>query len=123
MKRIIIAVLLVLFYIGIAPAQQQRERGITSLDRMLKFSVPCNGTEDGPVYLDVIFPDVVHPQYVCHHHINADYAEVALIYGYNPNDKMFELLRAMRLNDYFEIEEYQRGMMDMWDRMRDCMSK
>lgn len=109
MKYKILIVVIVMFVSAVFAG----ERAITPGDRALTQSVPCNGKVEGPVYIQALFKGASIPQYVCYHSINNDALfEVALIYVYNSNDSTFELVRAMRINEYWDMVENERSMQE-----------
>ena len=107
MKHItIISVILMMLLTGILFADER----ITSADKALKRIVPCNGEVEGPIFLETLFKGAIIPQYVCYHDIDGDeHSDVVLIYIYNANDTEFELIRAMRLIEYYDVMENEHA--------------
>jgi len=108
---LIMAIISLVAFFMLTPSAEAGERSITSMDRELRRSVPCNGHVEGPVYLRNLFKGASIPQYACWHDVDRDgNPDVALIYIFNINDNMFELVRAMRMIEYFHVVEDERAL-------------
>jgi len=69
----------------------------------------CNGKVTGPAPLEVLYPGVEMGIYTCFHDLENDgQYDLALIYVYNETDKMYELINAMRTNEYWDLMDTAR---------------
>ncbi len=69
----------------------------------------CNGEITGPKKLEILFPGASMGVYTCYHDLENDgNADIALIYVYNKNDKTFELIRVMRMMEYYDLLDKER---------------
>jgi len=108
MKLTSIILICMLLFVGGAFAT---EKPLRAKDMGLKAKMPCNNYKDGPYFLETLFKGAHHPQFVCFHSVDGDeHAEIALIKVYNPNDKMFELIRVMMLSEYHEMLEKEHAI-------------
>lgn len=107
MKTVTLVVVIVLMMVCFAYAGDKTP----GYYKELKRSLPCNGHVEGPIFLQTLFPDANMEQYACWHDLDGDgNPDVALIYVFNPNDNAFELIRAMRMIEYFDVLENERSL-------------